>query len=40
VFEIAEARAALRLAVRGADLIETFAVGELRQELELIGVSA
>lgn len=33
VFEVAEARAALALAERGVDFIETFAVGEMIREL-------
>ena len=38
VYEVVDARVALRLAARGVDMIETFAVGELRQALELFGV--
>ena len=33
IFEVAEPRAALDLAARGVDFIETFAVGEMLQEL-------
>lgn len=33
VFEVAEPRVALELAVRGVDFIETFAIGEMIQEL-------
>jgi glycerophosphoryl diester phosphodiesterase len=36
VFEVADAERALGLAARGVHMIETFAVGELRRELELI----
>jgi glycerophosphoryl diester phosphodiesterase len=35
IYEVADAGTALTLAARGADLIETFAVGELRRALEL-----
>ncbi len=35
VFEIGDAATALRLARRGVELVETFAIGELRRELEL-----
>ena len=34
VFEVADARAALALAERGVDLIETFEIGEMIQELQ------
>jgi len=34
VFEVTDARAALALAERGVDLIETFAIGEMIQELQ------
>lgn len=40
VFEVADAQTALRLAGRGIDMIETFEVGELRAELELIAGGA
>jgi hypothetical protein len=33
IFEVAEPRVALDLAARGVDFIETFAVGEMLQEL-------
>lgn len=36
VFEVTDAALALRLARRGVQLIETFAIGELRRELELL----
>lgn len=35
VYEVTDADQALRLAQRGASLIETFAIGELRQQIEL-----
>jgi hypothetical protein len=34
-YEIQDARLALQLASRGVDLVETFAVGELLEQLEL-----
>jgi glycerophosphoryl diester phosphodiesterase len=40
VFEIADAPRALRLAARGVDMIETFAIGELRREMEAIAPRA
>lgn len=36
VYEITEAALALRLAARGAHFIETFAIGEMLEELELL----
>ena len=36
VYEVSDPALALRLAARGVDLIETFAVGEMRDALELI----
>jgi glycerophosphoryl diester phosphodiesterase len=36
VFEVADAALALRLSRRGVQLIETFAIGELRTQLELL----
>jgi glycerophosphoryl diester phosphodiesterase len=39
IFEVADAHQALRLAARGADLIETFAIGELQRELELLAAA-
>jgi glycerophosphoryl diester phosphodiesterase len=40
VFEVADASRAPRLAARGVDMIETFAVGELRRELDLLASAA
>ncbi len=40
VFEVTDARLAFRLARRGATLVETFAIGELRAELELLAAKA
>jgi glycerophosphoryl diester phosphodiesterase len=40
VFEVTDATRALKLATRGVDMIETFAVGELRHELELLAADA
>lgn len=39
VFEVAEPPVALKLAARGVDFIETFAVGEMIQELTRLAVS-
>ena len=36
VFEITDARLALKLAARGVEFVETFAVGEMRRDLELL----
>jgi glycerophosphoryl diester phosphodiesterase len=36
VFEVAEAARAMKLAARGVDMIETFAIGELRHELAMV----
>jgi glycerophosphoryl diester phosphodiesterase len=36
VYEITDARTAANLARRGADLIETFAIGEMLAEFELL----
>lgn len=40
VYEVIDACIALQLAARGVEIIETFAVGELCQELKLIGAQA
>lgn len=40
VFEVTDAPLALRLARRGIALVETFAIGELRAELELLAAAA
>jgi len=40
VYEVVDPHIAWRLAGRGVDLIETFAVGELRSALELLGAQA
>lgn len=40
VFEVVDARVALRLAARGVDMIETFAIGELHDAMELLGAAA
>lgn len=40
VYEVSDPALALRLAARGVDLIETFALGELRDALELIAAGA
>jgi glycerophosphoryl diester phosphodiesterase len=40
VFEVVEAKLALRLARRGVPLIETFACAELREQLELLAAKA
>lgn len=39
VFEVGDATTALRLARRGVDLIETFALGELRRALDLLSAA-
>jgi hypothetical protein len=36
VYEIADARLAFRLAARGVNLIESFAIGEMFEQLELL----
>ena len=40
VFEVTDARAAMSLAERGVDLIETFAIGEMIQELQRLAPPA
>ena len=40
VYEVVDPHIALRLAARGADMVESFAIGELRQALELLGTAA
>jgi glycerophosphoryl diester phosphodiesterase len=40
VYEVADPETALRLAGRGVDLIETFAIGEMRRALALIDAGA
>lgn len=40
VFEVADAARALSLAARGVDFIETFAVGELRHDMELLATGS
>jgi len=40
VFEVTDARAALALAERGVELVETFAIGEMLQELQRLATPA
>jgi len=40
VFEVTDARAALALAERGVELVETFAIGEMIQELQRLTTPA
>jgi glycerophosphoryl diester phosphodiesterase len=40
VFEITDGQIALDLAARGVDFVETFAIGELKRELELLTATA
>ena len=40
VYEVVDARIALRLTARGVNMVETFAIGELRDALELSSVPA
>ncbi len=40
VYEVVDARIALRLADRGVDMVETLAIGELHDAMELLGVAA
>ena len=40
MFEVTDARAALALAERGVDLVETFEIGEMIRELQRLATPA